>query len=110
MTDPQDVRQKFTEKQVSALLKRAAELQNAYAEPTAAADPAAGFSLAQLQQADAELGIDPEFLAAAAAEMEKGSGRGGRASFWGGPWVTEIERTVDGQVSEEEWQEVLEAI
>src|SRR5437764_11565147 len=85
MPNSDEVSPRFTEKQVSAILKRAAELQTARGD---AADPAAGFSLAQLQQAAAELGIDPGFLEAAAAEMEKGRRPGGRDSFCGGPWVT----------------------
>jgi hypothetical protein len=110
MTDPVHGERQFTQKQVSALLRRAAELQNAAGEAAATSDPASGFSLAQLQQAAAELGIHPEFLTAAAAEMEGGSRPSDGTSFWGGPRVTELVRSVEGTVSEEEWPKILEEI
>jgi hypothetical protein len=107
MGDLQSNSKQFTDQQVSAILKRAVELQ---ASRGAAPDIATGISLAQLQQAAAELGIDPAVIAEAASELESGSPPTCRSPIWGGPWAVDLERTVPGRVTEEEWPAVLQEI
>jgi hypothetical protein len=98
---------RFTERQVSGILKRAAEIQSARSETGIDAGTAVGFSLAQLQQAAAELGIEADAIAEAAAELSHKAGQEGRSSIWGGPATVVLERIVEGSVSQDTWPEVL---
>jgi hypothetical protein len=102
--------QRFTDRQVSAILKRAVELQASRSDAAAPFDASAGVSLAQLQQAAAELGIEPRLIEEAALELTNTSQDQERASFWGGPSVVSAERIIHGTVSEEEWPLLLEEI
>src|SRR5438105_12921837 len=96
-------REQFTDKQVSAILRRAAELQSGRGDAGGQSGASAGFSLQQLQQAAAELGIDPRCIEEAAAELESVRPSEGRSSFWGGPSLVVVERIVDGSITEEDW-------
>jgi hypothetical protein len=78
--------QRLTEKEVSAILRRAVELQGARAaekamDDSGLAEASAGISLTQLQQAAAELGIAPDVIEAA-AEVARDTVPGERPSFW----------------------------
>jgi hypothetical protein len=103
--DPLNQR-KFTEKETGAILRRAAELQ-AEEEGVSSGD---GASLAQLQQAAAELGIKPEIIAKAAADIAGGRISPTTSSFWGSPRKIEMERIVGYPITEESWPAILEQI
>ena len=93
---------RYTEKEVGAILKRAAELQ-------AGAPPRGGeTSLSQLQQAASEIGIDPENLRRAAAEIESGSLHGPGATWLGGPWGVDYDRVLPGVVDDDSWPTIVE--
>ena len=59
MSSYDQTRQQFTEKQIGAILKRAAELQSTHYDAGPAIGPQAELSLPQVQQAAAELGFNP---------------------------------------------------
>ncbi len=110
MLDHHEPERRLAEKEVTALLQRAAELQAARPEEAPAMPPREGITLAQLQQAAAELGIAPRFVQEAAWEAASLPAIPDRGSFWGGPWVTDLESTVPAPVTEAEWPALLEGI
>ncbi len=100
MSDEHAPRRLFSEKEISRVLKRATELQEAEG-PTETTD----FSMEELQQIAAEVGIDPRHLAVAVAELEQDDDA--RFHWLGAPTSFELERIVEGEVSEEQWQEMV---
>ncbi|MFQ5571158.1 MAG: hypothetical protein ACE5G0_15875 [Rhodothermales bacterium] len=106
MADNPTHRRLFSEKEISGILKRAAEFQ----EATGPTD-ATGLSLDELKQIAAEVGIDPQHVAAAVAEMEQGGTAADKQFQWlGGPVSFSVERVVEGDVSEEQWEEMVDEI
>ena len=77
MSDEHEPRTLFSEKQVSTILRRATEMQQA-AKTT---DPT-GLTSEELQQIAAEAGIDPKYLAAAIAEQAQQEVSAHLAEFW----------------------------
>lgn len=74
--------QRFTDKEVALILRRAAELEKR--APSAAGLSAKGLTLADLKEIAGEAGIDPELVAQAVAELASSKGlRSG--SLLGGP-------------------------
>ncbi len=67
MSEPTKIARVYDETEIGRILQRAAELQ--HREPSA---PAAGVTLAELEEIAAEAGIDPAFLKRAATELESG--------------------------------------
>lgn len=99
----EDDRRLFTEKEVSRILRRATEIQAESGAPEAY-----GLSLAELQQIAQEVGIEPQALVAAAAELE---GREEEAfHMLGGPASVAVERVVAGELTEEKREAMLEEI
>lgn len=94
----------FDEREISAILKRAAEIQGADG-----AAPAFGLSLGELQQLAAEAGIDPQSVAAAAAELSPRDADE-RLNIWGGPLTMTLDRVVKGEVDEAAWEAMVAAI
>jgi hypothetical protein len=91
---------RFDEKEVGALLKRAAELQAGVGDsgpdlPT----------LSQVQQAASELGIRPEFLEQAAAEL---SHRPPRTGIFDGSIRTRRSVTIPGRMTSDRWPMALD--
>ncbi|NNF58600.1 MAG: hypothetical protein HKN04_10190 [Rhodothermaceae bacterium] len=90
----------YTEREIKALLERAAHLQASSDE-----DGGHGLTLAELEQIAAESGIDPKFLRVAAREAETGlsphdvAGQTSTHVF--------VERTVPGTLSDTEWESVV---
>lgn len=91
--------QTFNEKQISAILRRAAELQ------TDAPTTESGLTLDELQHVAAEAGIAPEFVARAAREVQGGaaSARERGFAFWGAPVTIHEERVLGHVLDEDEW-------
>ena len=89
----------YDEKQIRALIERAAELQ---AQENASDGP--GLSLAELEEVARASGIDPKYIRAAAAER----GRMGTVRSTK-PSATHIyaERIVDGELDEDAWGDVV---
>src|SRR5262245_23194498 len=110
MSDHEPENQRFTDQQVGAILRRAVEMQSAGGSGPLSGEAVGGTSLAQLQQAAAELGIDARLIADAAAEVAKGRAGGRGFSLLGGPWSVDIERAVAGPVTEEAWPLLVQTI
>jgi hypothetical protein len=102
MSDPHPGGRRFSEKEVAAILRRTAELQAA----RSAEGGVETTSLAQLQQAAAELGIPPALVAEAAAQVDQPPAE----SVWGGPWRTTLEQEVPARVGEDEWPALVETV
>jgi len=91
----------YSDKEISAVLKRAAEMQRSQGPVTTS-----GLSLDEMEQVAADVGIDPAYIKAAAAELE--AGRTDKAfHFWGGPTSIELDRIVDGRMSPAVWEELV---
>ncbi len=100
MSDEDAPRRLFSEKEISRVLKRATELQEIEG-PT----ETTGLSMEELQQIAAEVGIDPRHLAVAVAELEQDGDS--RFHWLGAPTSFELERVVEGEVSEQQWEEMV---
>jgi hypothetical protein len=95
----------YTDKEISAVLKRAAELQRTQGP----APTASGLSLAELEQVAADVGIDPDYVKAAAFELEEGR-PDKKYHLWGSPTSIDMERLVDGAMTDEKWEEAVAEI
>ena len=91
----------YTDKEISAVLKRAAELQR-----TQGPKATSGLSLDELEQVAAEVGIDPDFVKTAALELEEGRTEKGY-HVWGAPTSLELERIVEGEMTDAKWEEAV---
>jgi hypothetical protein len=100
MTEGSDRARIYDEKAVSAILKRASQLQ-------ASSSEAGGFglSLAELKQIAAEAGIDPRFVAVAATEFVRPEES--ESNWWGGPLSFSLEWTIDGEIDDIAWEEIV---
>jgi len=105
--EPSDDRQ-FTDKEIQAILKRAGELQAARSEH--GSGTLGGTTLAQLQQAAAEIGIDAELIAQAAQDLTVGKTSGQSSHLLGGPWRVDVDQWVPGAVTEETWSLLVDEI
>ena len=84
------------------MLKRATELQGAQGP----AGGTSGLSLDELEQIAAEAGIDPNYVKAAALELEEGR-TDTSYPVWGGPTSIDLERIVEGEMTEAKWEEAV---
>ncbi|MDX1740775.1 MAG: hypothetical protein R3178_05750 [Rhodothermales bacterium] len=103
MTDKPDRARIYDEKAVSAILKRASQLQAKSNE-----DGGFGLSLTELKQIAADAGIDPRFVALAATEFIYPEEP--EANWWGGPLSHSIEWTIDGEIDDIAWEEIVAEI
>jgi hypothetical protein len=90
---------RYDDKEVGEILKAAAEMQSGLIDSSAPG----GMTLTELQRVAGELGIDPEHIGRAARELgtsPKPSSRYKSDSLL-------IERTVDGELSDETWDELV---
>jgi hypothetical protein len=83
---------RYSEKQAGVILRRAVERAAA-----AGAAGSSGISLAEMERIAAELGIDPQHVRSAAAEVS------GRST----PGLVDLEQIVPAELSEEAWDLVL---
>lgn len=98
---------RYSDKEISALLKRAMELQQS---GSSVPEMGRGITLADLQKIAAEVGIEPHHLQVAAAELEAEGGLGERFHLLGGPLSINLERIVEGEIPEEKWEALVEEI
>ena len=105
MSDEHAPRRHFSEKEISRVLKRATELQ----EASKTTDPT-GLTFEELQQIAVEAGIDAKYIAAAITEQEQ-EGDVDEQFYWlGAPTSVERVRVVAGEVSDEQWEEMVAEI
>ena len=84
----------YSEKQVTEILHRAAQLERGRAQQTP------GLSLADIENIAREAGLDPSLVRIAAQSFETREGeRGLKAKIFGAPTHRVIERVVDGEIS-----------
>lgn len=95
------IKRLYSDKEISAVLKRAAELQR-----TQGPTDTSGLSLAELEQIAAEVGIDPDFVKTAAFELEEG-GPDETFHLLGAPTSIDLERIVEGEMTEAKWDEAV---
>ncbi len=105
MPDEPQPRRLFGDKEISSILKRATEIQEAEGP-----SDAYGLSLEELQQIAAEVGIDPQHVAAAIAELEGAAPAEKPFHLLGGPASIHLERVVEGEVTEEKGEAMLAEI
>ena len=107
MTEPSNLTRVYGEQEIGRILKRATELQHS----APSASPAAGVTLAELEEIAAEAGIDPAYLRRAALELDAGVSD---SSFWsrvvGDELVLTREVTLPGELSADGFERVLAAI
>lgn len=98
-----DSEPRFTERDVAAILRRAAEIQG---EGTGPSD-APGLSGSELVQIGREIGLDVESVRSAIAEHESGESSTRRHGLFGGPARFEIEQAYDAELTDETWEGIL---
>jgi hypothetical protein len=104
MTDPgASPNRRFNEKEVALIIKRASELQQNEATP----ESITGMSLAELEQVAREAGLDPELVRRAASDLDTRVTDQTPNRFLGAPTVLRLERTIDGEVPTDEYEQLV---
>lgn len=91
----------YSEEEIGRVLKRAAEIQGKQPRTSGY-----GLSLAEIQELAADSGIDPELVIAAVSEL-KADQEALKKNIWGGPLSSTLIRSVEGQLSDDTWEEML---
>lgn len=94
----------YDSREISAILRKATESSSA-GDP----DGPLGLSIDELRQLATDVGIDPDRITSAVAEIEMGSGRSER-TFWGGPFSYNSQILTEGEISAGQWEEMLISI
>ncbi len=95
---------RYNEKEVGALIQRATALHE---ETTGTAQQHRALSIEEVEHIAAEIGLPPEHVRTAALEMEDSLHASKAASLWGGPFVIDQARVVDGTMTQEQWEQVV---
>lgn len=97
MSETPDRRRRYGDREIGVILKRAAEMQQEGAAPTAA--EGGSLSLRDLEEVASEAGIDPRYIRAAAAEVDAGEWAEAGNALLGAPVTLRLERTVPREVT-----------
>ena len=92
----------YNEKEIGSILTRATELS----QDDASRD-SMGLSLEELEQLGREAGIPPDLIRKAAAETGVSRARRKEKNWFGGPVSYSNELIVDGEISPDDWEEML---
>jgi type III secretory pathway component EscS len=92
----------YNEKEIGAILKRAAELSHDDAD-----SDSVGLSVEELKQLGREAGINPDFILKAATELGSKKSRRSEKNFYGGPVAYENEIVLDREITPSEWEDML---
>lgn len=94
----------YTEKEISKILKRAGEIQASEREKVTM-----GLSLEELQQLAEEVGLEPDIIANVAEniDIEPENEESGFLSSLMMPTKIDVEHVLQGEISEEDWPEVV---
>jgi hypothetical protein len=104
MTNPNlPTSRRFNEKEVAQIIKRASELQ----QEESPAEPTSGMSLAELEQVAREAGLDPALVRRAATDLDTRITDQRPSAFIGAPTRLTLERTIDGEVSPDEYETLV---
>jgi hypothetical protein len=104
MTDPgASTNRRFNEKEVALIIKRASELQQL--ETTA--ESSTCMSLAELEQVAREAGLDPALVRRAAVDLDTRVTDQTPNKFLGAPTMLRLERTIDGEVPADEYEQLV---
>jgi len=95
----------YNEKEIASILRRASVLS-----PDASDETRVGLTLDELRQIGTESGLDPNAVAAAAAELESSPSAVAPAGFFGGPLTHTSTVILDHELSGEKWEDMLVAI
>lgn len=95
----------YTEKEIGALIKRATEIQENAHESFPQ-----GLSLQEIEDIAREIGIDPKHIRSAASELEHQMAKEQQSNFLGAPFLIEQKRAIRGEISAEEWEELVRQI
>jgi hypothetical protein len=93
----------FNEKEVAQIIKRASELQ----QEEAPIETSAGMSLVELEQVAREAGLDPALVRRAATDLDTRVSDRRPSAFLGAPTSLMLERTIDGEVSADEYEALV---
>ena len=93
---------RLTDHEVRRILQRATELQEGREGSLAISGP----TVSDVQKIGEELGMDAASLQTAIDEVLSGAIPTNR-TFWGGPVAINLERSVPGELAEDDWHEVL---
>ena len=102
---PED-RRRYTDTEMALILRRAADLQESGPDP---ARQDQSHTLTELESVAAEVGIDPRYVAEAAAAVDA-EPTTERAPLLGAPTTYQVSRFVEGQVAEADFAELLDSI
>jgi hypothetical protein len=99
------------EESIARILHRAVELQERdRKQGMLPANGPRGVSLAELKQMAEEVGINPRYVEAAAAELQQRNTAEGGFHLWGAPSRTELSQVAAGELSQEEWDTLVDLI
>jgi hypothetical protein len=105
MMDERTRKRLYSEKEIGDLIQRATRNQEDSKEHVEH-----GLSFEEIERIAKDIGISAQYLRAAAAELENDQGSGGEFRFWGGPFVVEQKRVVEGTVTDEQWEQIVLAL
>lgn len=97
--------QKYTESEFALILRKAVELQ----EGQRGADVAQGLSLREIKAIATEIGLDPELVERAASLVPR-TAEGKLARIFGGPSLYQMEYWAEGEIVEEDFGRMVDAI
>src|SRR4051794_38915354 len=104
MTGPEPTsNRRYNEKEVALIIKRASELQ----QSDTTAESGTGMSLAELEQVAREAGLDPALVRRAATDLDTRVTDQTPNGFLGAPTALRLERTIDGEVTSEEFEPLV---
>lgn len=105
MTEEPDKTRFFNEKEISFIIKRATELQHIKQKEYTPVS----LNESDLSKIAEDSGIQQEYISAAITELEIKSAEIS-TNFWGGPLSLTLDRTINGQLDEKIWEELLSEI
>lgn len=92
----------YTEKELRALIQRATELHEA-----TRGGSERSLSLEEIEHIASEIGLPPEHVRTAALEMDDRGHTAGAFRIFGGPFVIDQTRVVEGTMTQEQWEQVV---
>lgn len=92
----------YDDRQIGALIKRAAELQESDSH-----GGDRGLTLHEIERIAAEIGIAPAHLRAAAVDLESAAAGSFATRVLGGPFTVGASGSVEGSLSDEQWEGIV---